>query len=368
MKKTLPIILGVVVVCGALFYFITSSTTLPTQQQTSQTENANQNSAIKEGMIRDASQGGSTDGTTVGAAGDSEGVEDPLYRPATEIYKNAEEALRAIKNGSVDYDDRILEQFTEIPEPCTWCGELYAQVKALMLAPESTKEQKSYFAEILAISGKIENVTALVDAIKAAPNQETQAALTEALELTVGNDDITRFLGEQLPSAGEELKESLVAAVTNQGSRLAAETLYKATLEKGDASGFYASGIGLGELVPNEAAMPFLQELVVKNDQYSHLAVKSLLNSGLDGFKLAMSSINNPVDDKIFKDAIDHVVIDDETKEYLEQYVQNEKNPVKLKFAQDALELAKGDGSEEALDVEAPEGTETESGEARAVP
>jgi len=278
--------------------------------------------------------------------------EDEQTRPATEVYKTAEDAMKAIRAAAVDYDDRILEQFTEVGEDCTWCDSVYIQIKDIMTSPETPADQRSYYGELLAVSGRVGNVATLVDAIKNAPNQETADALSEALELTVGKGDVTQYLGDQLGGANDNLKESLIAAVTNQGSRQAVDILYKNSVEKGDADGYYSLGIGLGELVPDESAMPYLQELVLKRDQYSHLALKSLLNGGIDGLKLVMSSISNspnPENDlKMLKDAVDHVPLDDEVQEYLTKLVETEKDPVALKFTKDILENAKADAESEA--------------------
>ena len=91
-------------------------------------------------------------------------------------------------------------------------------------------------------------------------------------------DDVVTELSGYVNSNNELLQESAVAAITNQGSKLAAETLYKHTVEKGDADGYYSLGIGLGELIPDDETLPYLNELVSKRDKYSHLAVKALLN------------------------------------------------------------------------------------------
>ena len=296
MKKIIPVIL-IVVIAGGVFLFINQSTSVSTT--TNNPANTTE-SGSKTGTDVVASNSGDASvnvGTTTGAGstepkdptkGDEEGEEQD--KPAAEAYKSAEEAMKAIKNGAVDYDDRILEQFTLVGEDCTWCDAVYSQVKSMLLSAETPQDQISYYGELLAVSGRASNVASLIDAIKNAPNQEIASALGEALELTIGKDDVAQLLGDQLPSANDELKESLLAALTNQGSRLSLDLLYKQTVEKGDPDGYYSLGIGIGELVPDETTMPVLQELVVKRDQYSHLAVKSLLNNGIDGLKLVLPS------------------------------------------------------------------------------
>jgi hypothetical protein len=365
MKKLIPVI-AILIIGAAVFYFINTSTSIPSSNaaRTASTTEEKTSGTTKDQLINDIQKRGPG---AVDAAGnpiefDGPDLDEP-EKPATEAYKSADEAIKAIKNGAVDYDDRILEQFTEVGEDCTWCDTVYSQVKDMMLAPETPQDQRSYYAELLAVSGRVSNVGALVDGIKNAPNQETADALSEALELTVGKNDVTQFLGDQLTTANDTLKESLVAAITNQGSRLAADILYKNTVEKGDPDGYYSQGIGLGELVPDESAMPYLQEIVLKRDQYSHLAVKSLLNNGLDGLKLVMSSLSNSpnpdFDQKMLKDAVDHVPYDDETRDYLTKIVETEKDPVVVQFAKDILENSKGTEEipEEPEEPEAPEVT-----------
>ncbi len=363
MKKLLPLI-AILVIGGVAFFFLQSKEMLPALGGTSTASNSGGKSPSN--GTESSSHGGDSKSGTGAADSSSSNTgtknvdvetvdEDEPDKPATELYKNAEDALKAIKAGAVDYDDRILEQFTDIGEDCSWCDSVYAGVKDLMMAATTTQDQKSFYAELLAVSGKVSNVASLIDAIKNAPNSETADAFSEALELTVGNNNVTKFLGDQLSSAPSEgLKESLIAAVTNQGSRLAVDILYKNTVEKGDPDGYYSLGIGLAEVVPEEEAMPYLQEIMLKRDQYSHLAAKSLLNNGLEGLKLVMNSLtnsSNPDFDKtMLKDAADHVSYDDETKDYLNSLLESNKDPVVQAFAKEILESSSAEESSNAAD------------------
>lgn len=348
MKKLLPLL--VLVVVGAGIWFMVQRTSSPA------------NSGVASGPVGSVSNTGPGGSTTVPPVGlqspsgtqaqnpdgspadeDADESEDEQgdTRLAPEIYKSADEALNAIKNAAKDYDDVVLSQFTQPGEDCTWCDTFYKGVKDLLAAPDVKPEQKSYYAEILAISGRVENVSALVDMIKNAKKPEEAQLYAEALELSVGKDDLVNFLAEQLKSKDQTLKESSLAAVTNQGSRLAAEVLYKHTTENGDPDGYYAQGIGLGEFVPTEETLPYLQELVQKHDQYSHLAVKALLNSGLPGLRLVMDTLTNSKDaegDKqLLKDAIDHVNYEEETESYLKKLVETSKQPSVVEFAKNIL-------------------------------
>ncbi len=274
---------------------------------------------------------------------DDDGFSDAELKPAVEVYKTAEDALTAIKNGAKKYDDLILEQFTSIGD-CEWCDKFYGSVKDLLLNATATPDEKSYYAELLAISGRVDNIAFIVDSAKSAKSEAEADQFLEALELSVGKDDVVSYLGTQLDTSkiSQNLKESLVAAITNQGSRLSAETLYKHTVANGDPDGYYSLGIGLGELIPEEEAFPFLQEQMLKRDQYSNLAAKSLLNSGLPGLKLVVDAISNSknpdFDRQMLKDAPDHIAYDEEVESYLKTVIGSSKDEVTLEFVKKVLD------------------------------
>ena len=365
MKKALPAIIAVLIIGVLAWYFTagpgakSSSTTTASTQTAANGSNNQQASPV------------GNNGAPVPAAGenapsldltaDEEGLEEEDIKPATEIYKNADEALQAVKAASKNYDDIVLEQFAELGPNCPWCDSFYSSVHELMMAGETSQDEKSFFAEILAISGKVDNIRALVDAVKNASKQEDAEVFAEALELTSGKDDVTAYLGSQLAGANDNLRESLVAAMSNQNSRLAAETLYKHTTERGDADGYYSQGIGLGEFIPDEEALPYLQQLLLKRDQYSHLATKSLLNSGIDGLRLVLDSLENSKDPdfdrKMLKDAVDHVSFDEEVETYLKNRLETSKQPVVKEFVEQSLQSfsAEDEGIEETEEDQAAE-------------
>ena len=134
----------------------------------------------------------------------------------------------------------------------------------------------------------------------------------------------------------------MVAAITNQGSRLAAETLYDFTREKGDANGFYDIGIGLGELIPDEEVLPYIQELALKRDKYSHLAVKAMLNEGLEGLQMVFDVLSNSpnpdFDRKMLEDAVDHVYFEDDIEAFVKKTASTSKEPMVVEFAKNILD------------------------------
>ena len=288
-------------------------------------------------------------------AEDEDAAEEDEDATAAEKYKSAEDAMEAVKKASVDYDDTVLNYFVEPGQDCSWCPAFYQSLKTALQEPGIDTDRKAYYAEILAISGKLENVQTLVEGIKSTGDQETKEALAESLELAIGDDKIVEYLSSFLVEPDETLKEATVAALSNQGSRLAAEVLYKNAVESKNADGFYSLGIGLGEFVPEEEALPFLHEKALKRDEYSHLAVKALLNSGLPGLTIVvdiMSQSNDSTsDDALLKDAEDHVIYEKDVKVLLEKVASSNKNPKLQEFAKNVLR----DFDEEDLELDEEE-------------
>lgn len=354
MKKALPILL-VLIVVGVIWFIASSNqaplgvgvTAIPTKKVENTTSSASSSTTSLESKSVPAGTGpvtGASQTPFANISGLSDDDEEDIVdaKPAAEAYTSAEDAFTAVKNGAKEYDDVILEQFTQPGDDCTWCGEFYKQIKGALSAPETSQDQKSYFAEILAISGKPENVETLIDSIKSSKSTEEADSFAEALELTVGKEDVTKLLGDQMSSSNETLRESSVAAVTNQGSRLSAELLTKNMYERGDPDGYYSLGIGLGEFIPDEEAIPVLQQVVEKRDQFSHLGVKALINGGLNGLRIVfdqLESSKDPENDKkLLKDALDHVNYEDGLDEFLSQRITSSKQPFLTDFAKQIKE------------------------------
>jgi len=276
-------------------------------------------------------------------------------KPAAMAYASAEEALAAALKGAKDFDDSILEQFTEPSADCSWCPAFYNSIQELVTNPETPQDQKSYMAEILAISGRPENVQVLVDSIKNAKNSTEADIYAEALELSLGKDDVTKVLGEQLSTTNDTLREASVAAITNQGSRTAAELLEKHIQERNDPDAYYAQGTGPGEFIPDEDALPLVQEYVARRDAYSPKWALAMINAGLPGlqalFDQLETSNNAEADRNLVRGAIDHVNFEDGVKELADSVAANNKNPA-------AVELAKQIQEElAAQETDEPEGT-----------
>jgi len=258
-------------------------------------------------------------------------------KPAAQAFASAEEAFAAVVKGAKDFDDSMLEQFTEPGADCSWCPAFYASVQELALNPNTPQDQKSYMAEVLAISGRPDNIQTLVEAIKNAPNSTEADLFAEALELTLGKDEVTKVLGEQLSTTNDTLREASVAAITNQGTRYAAELLQKHIQERNDPDAYYSVGIGPGEFITDEEALPFVLEQVQKRDQYSGAWAKALINAGLLGlqslFEQLENSSNGDADRALIKDALAHVNFEDGIKEITDNVIANNRNLVAVDFA-----------------------------------
>lgn len=341
MKKIIPVLLVIVV---ALFFFLGRDGNDAGSGGGSSSSGSSSSQASGSSSGTTSNGGSSSSGSpleNISIEGEElDGFED--VTPAPEAYTSAEQALDAIRGGAETYDDLVLEQFVELGDECVWCDKFYSEVKTMMTAPDATEDQRSYYAEVLAISGRKDNVESLVTAIENADNEDNADLYMEALEVTMGKDDTVEYLGTKLKTDNDLLQESVLAALTNHGSRLAVDTLYKQTLESGDPDGYYSLGIGLGEVIPDEESMPRLTELVNKRDQYSHLAVKSLLNAGPDGLRLVLDALENSsdadFDRQMLEDAVDHVSFEDETEELLKKALKDSKNPVVVEFAKTSLE------------------------------
>ncbi len=354
MKKILPLIL-IVVLAGAAWFIATQSAQTPSESNSvASNDGSPSNDGAPDGeSVTGNGQQGINNGVNLALNSSNVEVEEDAggeeILPAARVYSSADDAIAAVKKGAVDYDDSVLEQFTTPGDDCTWCPEFYKEVRSAMTAKDAPADQMSYFGEILAISGKVENIQALVDGIKNPPSQDAAQAFAEALELTIGNDAIVQFLGDQMSNAGSELlREASVAAVTNQGTRLAAETLEKHIVEKGDADAYYSQGIGPGEFVPEEESLSYVQNLVNKRDQFSPQWAKALLNSGTPGLKMLFDSLNTSKDPEgdrqiLSESARDHVNFDEGNEAILSDAAENSPNPAVREWAKKTLDTLKAE-------------------------
>jgi len=345
MKKL--IIVLIVVAAGAALWFLSNSS----NKSQMATDGPSQQSAADNSQQQlPAKIDTNSNPTDLSKNNTEDSEEDDLeedIRPAGQVYSSAQEAFEALKKGAKTYDDIALERFADIDQSCSWCPELFNTVRQELLTPGNSEDEKSYFAEVLAISGSPENISFLVDSFKNSADQDFKDVLAEALEVAVGNDQVVDYLGSQLDTTDESLKESLIAALTNHGSKKAIDILYLETIKQGKPDGYYSLGIGLGEVIPDEESVPYLVDLAKKRDDYSHLAVKALLNSGIEGLKIVMDIVGSSQDTssngKLLQDALDHVPFEDDTEQYLKKLISTSNNSSVKEFAQEILDDFKDD-------------------------
>lgn len=338
MKKILPVIVFIIVAAAVLFFVFSSDNKSTTQGTTTAKVSADAQGGAKQAA--NGGEEGADEGDENGGAEGDEGLVEET-KSATEVYSSAEDALNAVKKAAADYDDLVLEQFTRPGPDCSWCSQFYSSIKDLINAPDTTQESKGYFAELLAVSGRVDNVQSLVEMIKNAKDSQEADLFSEALELSTGEDDVVRYLGSEMESSNAAVQEASIAAVTNQGTRLAAELLYNQTAKVGDPDGYYSRGTGLGEFIPVPEAVPYLQDLLKKQDQYSPLAAKALVNSGIDGLRLVFeeaASIKDPeVAKRLLNGISDHINFEDGVEPLLQKYAESTQ-PAVADTAKKALE------------------------------
>jgi hypothetical protein len=338
MKKLLPFAIILLAALGIGYNLINkdSGNQTNTSVANNTSNSSNGSASSNEGGQNPSEQ----DISLEGAEGTDERTED--IKPAAVAYSNAADALAAIKKGAVDYDDLILEQFTNPGEDCTFCTELYSQIKDLLADAAGKNEEKAFFAEILAISGRTENVKTLVEGFKQSAATDQKEIFASALELVSGKDDVVKYLGTELATSDNaDLKESVVAALTNQGSTLAFDTLYQHIVDTKNAEGYSSMGIGVSEMMLSEEALPAAQQKAQKRDEYAPLVVKAMLNSGLPGLRMVMdllsTSTNIEADRRLIKDAVEHVGYDEQIEKYLQE-IEKSSSPLAKEFAQQILQ------------------------------
>ena len=361
MKKILPVLVVILAAIGIGYNFISKDQSPSSSVVTANTTPFPTIASSANGATGDttAANVGSDDDLSLEGDKDSSGVIDDV-KPAAVAYKNADEALAAIKKGAADYDDQILEQFTNPGDDCTFCTQLYGDLKDLLGAASTKNEEKAFYAEILAISGRVDNVKNLVDGYKASASTENKEVYSAALELVTGKDDVVKYLGSELATDNPDLRESVVAAMTNQGGSLAFDTLFKHVISTNNPDGYYSIGAGPGEMILNDEGLAKAQEYAQKRDAYAPLAVKAMLNSGMQGIKYVMDIVASSNDvksnDQLLAGAVDHVGYDEQVEAYFKEKV-NDPNPSVSAFAKKVLEdYASQENAvdQEPVDDEAP--------------
>ncbi len=344
--KKLIFIFAIILVAICLYSYkknkgIDTSTATQPKEESTVTDEASKKDINKDDTSPDTPK----DGESEEDAEDSE--EEIDVRPAVDVYKTSDEALKAVRKAALNYDDVVLEQFYMLSN-CSWCNKFYGELQKLMVDKSLSSEERTYYAEILSTTGKKENIEALVNATINAGDATEKDIFSEALELSNLSNESLRYLKDEYAGTTDEaLREATIGAISGQGTKESIEILYDITKENGDPDGFYKDGIGLGEVVPEDSAYPLLDELTSKRDQYSHLAAKAMLNGGIEGTKRMINILGNTknpeADIKLFdlEKAADHVLYDDETKAFLSS-IENPNDAQKY-FIDNVIKSSKND-------------------------
>lgn len=345
MSSKIISILAIILILVGLKIFYSPGSNLPS------VESGYTSEPIGSKNLKDESSKITTSNKDISAGGETA----EMLIPATQKYTSATEALEAIRKAAVDYDDVILASFNNLKN-CPWCDEFYLEVEKMAADPSINLDQRAFFAEVMSGSGDVEVMGQLIKLFESTSNLEDKEMFGEAIEMAEGGDDMVQLLSSYLTNPDSTLRESAVSAISNQGSRLAVETLYKDMISGGGVStDYYAMGTGLPETVPDETAIPYLHELLIQRAPKSEHVIKALLNAGMDGVTVVFDALSSENDEakgkQLLTDATEHIITDDEVVNFLTKASVNQNYPNFLReFAREALAEAQSEDLEDEED------------------
>ncbi|MCS6893746.1 MAG: hypothetical protein NZO16_04165, partial [Deltaproteobacteria bacterium] len=255
-------------------------------------------------------------------------------KQASERFTSADSAFQAAKEAVKNYDLEFIESFT-LPINCAWCDEFYEKVKNELLTANLSGEEKSFYAELLTVSGRVPNIEFVVQAYLNAKNDTEKEAYLNALELTVANEEIVDWLGANVTAQQDiSLRDSLLSALTNQDSQKAIEFLYSHLIQQENPDADAQKGLGLSEAVPSDESLQFLiDKLKTSDPKYQRFVAASVLNNGLEGLKRFIDFLDTDAGKNLsqhFQSLADHVPFDDEIENYLKEVIQKGKEVQKV--------------------------------------
>lgn len=261
---------------------------------------------------------------------------------ASERFATADDALKAVKEAAKNYDLEVIESFT-LPHNCVWCPEFYEKIRQEILSGSLSTEEKSFFAEILAVSGRTDNLEFVIQAYTNAKSEAEKESFLNAIELTVANEEVVKWMFDNFTNFSNDpsLRDSLLAAMTNQDSPKAIEYLYTILTQQDDPEKDAQKGLGLSEAVPPDESLTFLLEkLKESDDKYRRFVAAAILNNGLEGLKRFIDVLNTDLGKTLephFTKLMDHVPFDEEIEAYLKD-VRERGNDRQKVFASKILE------------------------------
>ena len=272
-------------------------------------------------------------------------------------FTSGEQALNALRNGAIRGDPLTLQRFANLPRDTPWAEEFYRDVSAQLDDKKADPDDRQYAANVLAISGRAENIQALFDRVANAGSPEDISMLTSALAMANGGDEIVPLAVKELGSGNPNVQFSALTALTNQGSRAAAEALYAHALETGGSpESEKEDGTGLSMMLPDQEAVGFLSDVLRKEDRFSALAIGPLVNGGESGinavFDVLQSTKNDAFREELLTALSSKLAVDETVLGKLTE-LQNSPDARLREFATEMLQKEEGENS--STFEEAPE-------------
>jgi len=262
----------------------------------------------------------------------------------SETSKIAKEAFSLMADAASRNDQKFLNEIPKDDENCPWCDEFYSLTRQELGNSELSSDLRSFFARALAKSGNPQNVNAVAELMQASATQGelgTPVTYGQALEDVELEPEQVDEISAGLNSPNPYLVDMVVSILTKQGTLEAAERLYQHTTEVGDPDGYHRDGNGLGFMHPQPEAIPYLEELVRQRDQFSHLAVKALLNSGPEGIDrvvaLLAESSDYQTSRRMLLSASDHIPTDPATLQHMQMLATSAKDRAVKEMARTVL-------------------------------
>lgn len=294
---------------------------------------------------------------------DEEGIEENEEeieyddRGAAEVYSTSEQALNAVTKGLKYLDTNIIEQFRDLPKSCTWSDEFLTKIKE-KLKDEKNSEDLWYYSELLTVTGRKDAVEEVIANFpKHKDDEEMVTSLSIALENTSVNSETFPLLVSQMDSDIEQERDGAIRAIAYSGTKEAIDTLYQDIVSKKDVTGDKSAGYIFDEIFVEGEGLNVLKDYALKEDQYSHFAVKGLLSSGREGVEVLVDTLNQAKNPVMFENALNENLSllewDEASRDYLQEQLNN-KNSSKavIDFATKAIDVINKstEGSEEEIE------------------
>ncbi|NDC39113.1 MAG: hypothetical protein EBZ48_13885 [Proteobacteria bacterium] len=265
------------------------------------------------------------------------------------IQDNARQAVEVLKEGARTGNKTLLKEIASLPKNCPGCSEFFLKTREAFSASDLSTDERIYLSSALAASGRADNQEFLYDQVRRAAADPSAAAVppaTLARQLERNQQggplagDVVDQVTNDLSSENPYLRDAAISLLTRQHSLQAAQSLYEYTVNNAARDGFYREGMGLGLMTPDPEAFPYLQDLVRKQDQYSHLALKALLNAGPNGITQAVSLLqemqSSGPNRALIQGAVDHIPMYGPSLTYMKG-LQGSANPTVAELAQEVV-------------------------------